>query len=72
MMAVRVQRTTKLKTQWGFKMGENRKIIQITIGVPTEGFNYNVLYALCNDGTLWWKNEVEGSQWHLDIPIPQD
>lgn len=52
-----------------------RKPIQIA-AVPssdTEGAyqtNAETLYALCDDGSIWWY--VHGDEWSLLPPIPQD
>lgn len=47
-----------------------RKIIQITVAIgSTES---GIIYALCNDGTLWWKCEDADQKWELDMnAIPQ-
>jgi hypothetical protein len=50
-------------------MGMNdRKIIQISVGLVSEGDSYIV--ALCDDSTVWriWNNR----DWELVKPIPQD
>lgn len=54
-------------------MGQ-RKIVQIVVVPITPKSRYEVpmLYALCNDGTLWWINVRDGSsEWQLEESIPQ-
>jgi hypothetical protein len=49
-----------------------RKIIQILISkakAPDE--TQNVIYALCDGGTLWWRNE-KGIEWYCEPDIPQE
>lgn len=52
-----------------------RKIIQI-LHVPNRNPEtdrvYGVIYALCDDGTLWWKNEQETANWQLEADLPQN
>lgn len=48
-----------------------RKIIQIAIAPETES-TIAVLYALCDDGTLWALVDNNTSEWEAVKPIPQD
>jgi hypothetical protein len=44
-----------------------RKVIQICV-IPTTGESMETLYALCDDGTIWF---IGGSEW-IEVPeIPQ-
>jgi len=51
-----------------------RKIIQIAID-PEDGEVPPVLYALCNDGTVWWTNPYSlhcpCAEWTRIKDIPQ-
>lgn len=49
-----------------------RKVIQILYAPRIGDDNYSVLYALCDDGTIWWKNERMGAPWQRDDEIPQE
>ncbi len=51
-----------------------RKIIQLTYVSNDEDRHPGVLYALCDDGSLWWRNETggAGSQWNKDAVPPLD
>lgn len=53
-------------------MNEKRKIIQIVVDQETEE-NYEVLFALCNDGTLWERvgSDENDSIWTLLKNVPQ-
>jgi hypothetical protein len=49
-------------------MASARKIIQVAIdasGTPA------VIYALCDDGTLWCRFDLEGRQWLQVEDVPQ-
>lgn len=47
-----------------------RKIVQVTTGVHWA--DEHVLYALCDDGTLWYLSSEKGkTMWVREIPIPQ-
>lgn len=54
-----------------------RKVIQLSVVSPSYENRkeiYHVMYALCDDGTIWWKNETsspEEGRWHLDEDVPQ-
>jgi len=51
-----------------------RKIVQITSSAAVEDNNYsNILFALCDDGTVW-KKETAGSydSWEAIENVPQD
>ncbi len=54
----------------------SRKIIQIAIAATPEtrdGSEARVLYALCDDGTVWSIDRFEAQRtWRLVEPIPQD
>lgn len=39
-----------------------RKIIQICYVQGNDGYN-GILYALCDDGTVWYKTDVHHSKW---------
>jgi hypothetical protein len=50
-----------------------RKIVQITAATAGDGGEqWSVVYALCDDGTVWWKSSPSG-RWEQirDIPQPQ-
>lgn len=49
-------------------MDKKRKIIQISVSAASEGL---FLAALCNDGTIWYRNDVRSS-WIRYPDIPQD
>lgn len=55
--------------------GFKRKIIQIS-STFNKAVSYTVLFALCNDGTVWQKTgnsmDFEKSPWNLVSEIPQD
>lgn len=36
-----------------------RKIIQIAIEPATERYDYTTMYALCDDGSVWFMNVVD-------------
>lgn len=43
------------------------KIIQILILPMGVNMVSPVLYALGDDGSIWWRNELENSSWQRDI-----
>lgn len=45
----------------------NRKIVQLVPGSSSS--NYAVLYALCDDGTIWRFN---GTEWFIEKNIPKN
>ena len=45
-----------------------RKIIQITSG---QSNSYHVIYALCDDGTMFWSHCGTPLKWNPCAPIPQ-
>ncbi len=49
--------------------GTKRKIIQIACAAPPS-YELAVLYALCDDGTVFWKNEGD-VKWNPEPSIPQ-
>lgn len=49
---------------------EPRKIIQIA-ATPSTSDEHHMLYALCNDGTLWYGNgNVNKTEWVPIEPVP--
>ena len=52
-------------------MSETRKIVRIDTGRTALGSH--VLYALCNDGTVWWWRDLPEHReaWTPLPPIPQ-
>jgi len=50
----------------------DRKAIQILRSPPQESQAWGVLYALCDDGTIWWMNESPEGRWVEEKPIPTD
>lgn len=48
----------------------SRKIIQISTPLSYPSTSRTVIYALCNDGTLWYKDHNDKS-WLRDTDIPQ-
>jgi hypothetical protein len=46
-----------------------RKIIQIAVDTSSETYSGSV-FALCNDGSLWSRQDIYGKPWerHPDIP----
>ena len=59
-------------------MGKKRKVIQVYACPPRENPThrelYPVLFAVCDDGTVWWKNMgmVPEGKWQLEQDVPQD
>ena len=51
-------------------MSGTRKIIQIAID-PAPDCSIVVVYALCNDGTVWSRNDAPGREWSRMDDIPQ-
>ncbi len=51
----------------------SRKIIQIATTTGTEG-GCDFVYALCDDGTLWYLYNQTGATWRdlPDVPQPED
>jgi hypothetical protein len=47
-----------------------RKVVQLIV-LPQSGQNWNELYALADDGTIWQRYEPNGWSQSLDIPQPQ-
>lgn len=53
-------------------MNDKRKIIQIAATCET-GTASDLLYALADDGTLWWlAPQLSGREWIQVQPLPQD
>ncbi len=56
-------------------MNPKRKITQIT-ATAEPGSGSDLLYALCNDGTLWWIapqiSGLAGNDWRRVQDIPQE
>jgi hypothetical protein len=50
-------------------MSETRKIVRIVTGPVPSGSH--VLYALCDDGTVWSRDHVGQQAWAPLPPIPQ-
>lgn len=54
---------------------KKRKVIQICTGSPAEHTGIYLLWALCDDGTIWWRNQnvADDSEanWHIEQNIPQ-
>lgn len=48
-----------------------RKIVQLVTSPAITPGNAGLLYALCDDGSLWWKTDELGNPWKLEEPIPQ-
>lgn len=48
-----------------------RKIIQIAIDPSTDEYTGSV-YALCDDGTVWSRQDITNKQWYKLPPIPQE
>lgn len=46
-----------------------RKIVQITM---SQSASFTMLYALCDDGTLWYLSSSDPRRWKRETPIPQD
>lgn len=52
-------------------MAGERKVIQICAQAVSCGeYGYDVLHALCDDGTIWMK--TTNQNWERLDPIPQD
>jgi len=51
-------------------MTKTRKIIQIAID-PTQDCSSCVVYALCDDGTVWSRVDLPGKQWSRMNDVPQ-
>jgi hypothetical protein len=53
---------------------ENRKVIQLTISAPNVNDPdrvFPILFALCDDGTIWWSNvSNESENWQLYKQVP--
>jgi hypothetical protein len=47
-----------------------RKVVQLIV-LPQAGQNWNELYALADDGTIWQRYEPNGWSQSLDIPQPE-
>lgn len=48
-----------------------RRVIQIGVGTSGQGGEqWPVLFALCDDGTIWQRSSPEG--WHEIDDVPQD
>lgn len=48
-----------------------RKIISFFV-IRSNKDDSGIIYALCDDGTLWWKLESATSEWSQENSIPQD
>ena len=55
-------------------MTTTRKIIQIAIDPAPDCDSAPVVYALCNDGTVWSRLDIPGKKWSQmdDVPQPQE
>lgn len=55
-------------------MNNTRRIIQIAIDPSPDSGSTSVVYALCNDGTVWSRVDIPGKQWSQmdDVPQPQE
>lgn len=49
-----------------------RKIIQICSNANDELETGESLFALCNDGSVWWNSSEPGWEWQRLPDIPQD
>ncbi|MFU2079319.1 hypothetical protein ACLQ91_01865 [Avibacterium endocarditidis] len=49
-----------------------RKIIQICSNYNSELTNGESLFALCNDGSVWWSDATLDFGWKRLLDIPQD
>jgi hypothetical protein len=47
-----------------------RKIIQIFFAPAKSSNPYDLIFALADDGTLWWKNINDTANWQLEKPLP--
>jgi hypothetical protein len=48
-----------------------RKIIQIAVDASSETYSGSV-FALCNDGSLWSRQDLPGKSWERQPDIPTD
>lgn len=49
-----------------------RKVVSITLVPAKPGQNFDMILAVCDDGTLWWSNLSDKTEsWQLYNPIPQ-
>ena len=47
-----------------------RKIIQIAVTPDTDSYD-PVVFALCDDGTVWLRGPLGDDEWRAQPPIPQ-
>ena len=55
---------------------KTRKIIQLVAAPANEETKKYLLYALCNDGTVFWSNQstdggIDLTTWVQEFPIPE-
>ena len=48
-----------------------RKIIQIAIDPAPDCGSSSILYALCNDGTVWSRIDIPSKKWSRMDEVPQ-
>ena len=54
------------------KKRKPRKIKQMLVcpAHKERGDEHGLLYVLCEDGTMWWKNNVDGAVWQREEDVP--
>lgn len=48
-----------------------RKVIQLVALGGNEHTETDILYALCNDGSIWFKSDPTGAGWENIESVPQ-
>jgi hypothetical protein len=49
-----------------------RRIVQIAVDPAFTSDQTSIIYALCNDGSIWWREASDDDTWHQISAIPQD
>lgn len=52
-------------------MTKTRKIIQIAIDPAPDCGSSSIIYALCDDGTVWSRTDIPGKKWSQMEDVPQ-